>query len=229
MSDRRTILPGGTRLAALAALALVACLFAWRANVLLKDDLASPQAQTFEQRQLTSLLEPVFGANNVRVATHAGSEDARQFLILVNSSADTFQIDRPTFDRVVTILEAAAGYNRARDNLHIQPFAFAPGTAGGLQTVDLYELGAIGAIDLLIGFLLVFPTARRSDHAEPINENTPENIPLKRSSDMLRNMAPLSTPANEDEFSAARELAARDPRAAAQIVRRLLSGEDDQS
>lgn len=227
MSARRSNLQGGTRLAALIALAIAACLFAWRANVLLKDDLAKPEAQTFEQRQLTSLLEPVFGANNVRVAARAGSEETRQFLVLVNSSAENFQIDRPTFDRVVTILEAAAGYNRARDNLHIQPFAFAPGTAGGLAAIDLYELAALGAIGLLLGFLILFPSQRQLPLQQPVNENAPENIPLRQTSDILRSTVPPSRPANEDEFSEARDLAARDPRAAAQIVRRLLSGEDE--
>lgn len=222
-------MPAGTRLAALIALVLVACLFAWRANALLKDDLPKPEAQTFEQRQLTSLLEPVFGANNVRVATSQSNAETREFLVLVNSGTEDFQIDRPTFDRVVTILEATAGYNRARDNLHIQPFAFAPGTAGGFETIELYELGALGVIGLLLGFLIVFPGPRPASLENPQPQTPPENIPVRQSGDIMRTVSPPATPANEDEFNEARALAVRDPHTAAQIVRRLLSSEGDKS
>ena len=46
MSAKRSIMPGGTRLAALIALAITACLFAWRANTLLTDGAPAPDAHT---------------------------------------------------------------------------------------------------------------------------------------------------------------------------------------
>lgn len=211
---------------ALIALAITACLFAWRANTLLHDELARPDAQTFEQRQLTSLLEPVFGANNVRVATHTGTQDARQFLVLVNSQSSALVIDRPAFERVVTILEASAGYNRGTDNLHIQPFAFAPGTAGGLKTIEFYELGALGLVSLMLVFMALSSSkqGRSDDRADALKSDQPA-VQLRPTSDILRTPAPPSKPANEDDLGQARDLALGDPKATARIVRRWLAAE----
>lgn len=225
MSANRSIMPGGTRLVALIALAMVACLFAWRANTLLKEGAAPADAQTFEQRQLTSLLEPVFGNNNVRVATHVGADGNRQFLVLINSDARGVPVDRPVFDRVVTILEATAGYDRAADSLHIQPFAFAPGTAGGFEPVELYELGAIGAIGLLVLLLVFGQPAQRSTVPEPrARRDDPMELPA--ASQVMRTAPDHGAPANEDEFDEARRVASHDPKAVAHIVRRWIAGDD---
>ena len=227
MSATRSKLPGGTRLAALIALAITACLFAWRANALLLDTGVPADTQTFQQRQLTGLLEPVFGANNVRVATHAGEEGARQFLVLINSDESQTPIDRTVFERVVTILEASAGYDRGTDNLHIQPFGFAPGTAGGLQTPDLFELGALGLLGLLAGFL-VFAQVRPSPQDSEPADRLADMLKLMPASQVMRTSADHAPAANEHEnLDNVRELAARDPKAAARIVRRWLSGEGD--
>ncbi|MCZ4299306.1 hypothetical protein [Henriciella marina] len=218
-------MPGGTRLVALIALAITACLFAWRANTLLSDGAPSAEAQTFEQRQLTNLLEPVFGARNVRVATHTGSDGNQQFLLLVNSTERGVPVDRTVFDRVVTILETTAGYDRAADSLHIQPFAFAPGTAGGLQQVEMYELGALGAVALLILIYMLLPLRSRDEVTDPF-PRAEAPLELKSASQMMRSPAEPAQAANEDEFIDVREAAMRDPKAIAQVVRGWLSSDE---
>ncbi|WP_018147975.1 hypothetical protein [Henriciella marina] len=225
MSANRSIMPGGTRLVALIALAIVACLFAWRANTLLKDGAAPADAQTFEQRQLTSLLEPVFGANNVRVAAHIGADGNRQFLVLINSDARGVPVDRPVFDRVVTILEATAGYDRAADSLHIQPFAFAPGISGGFETVELYELGALGGIGFLVLLLVFVQPARRGAAPERPTQRDEPPLELPAASQVMRTAPDHGAPANEDDFDEARRMAAHDPKAVAHIVRRWIAGD----
>jgi len=218
-------MPGGTRLVALIALAITACLFAWRANTLLSDGAPPPNAQTFEQRQLTSLLEPVFGAQNVRVATHTGSDGNQQFLLLVNSTERSVPVDRIVFDRVVTILETTAGYDRAADSLHIQPFAFAPGTAGGLQTVEMYELGALGAVAVLILIFMLFPARPRQETSDPF-PRAEGPLELKPASKVMHAPAEHGEPANEDEFIDVKEAALRDPKAVARVVRGWLSSDE---
>ncbi len=227
MTAGRSIMPGGTRLVALIAIAITACLFAWRANTLLSDGAPPPNSQTFEQRQLTSLLEPVFGAQNVRVATHTGSDGNQQFLLLVNSTERTVPVDRAVFDRVVTILETTAGYDRAADSLHIQPFAFAPGTAGGLQTVEMYELGALGAVGLLILICMLFPSRAREDVPAPL-PRAEAPLELKPASQVMRSAVEPAQPANEDEFVDLKEAALRDPKAIARVVRGWLSSDEGQ-
>lgn len=229
MSAKRSIMPGGTRLAALIALAITACLFAWRANTLLTDGAPATDAQTFQQRQLTSLLEPLFGTGNVRVASHTGSDGNRQFLVMINSEAQGIPVDRPVFERVVTILESSAGYDRAADSLHVQPFAFAPGTAGGFRTIELYELGALGLIGLLLAFLMLMPPGRQ-DKAAPATAAAPrksDQPEIQPASQVMRSAPQPGTPANEDEFALARNAAARDPKAAARLVRQWLSKDDE--
>jgi hypothetical protein len=225
MTAGRSIMPGGTRLVALIALAITACLFAWRANTLLSDGAPPPNAQTFEQRQLTSLLEPVFGAQNVRVATHTGSDGNQQFLLLVNSTERSVPVDRIVFDRVVTILETTAGYDRAADSLHIQPFAFAPGTAGGLQTVEMYELGALGAVAVLILIFMLFPARPRQETSDPF-PRAEGPLELKPASKVMHAPAEHGEPANEDEFIDVKEAALRDPKAVARVVRGWLSSDE---
>lgn len=225
MTAGRSIMPGGTRLVALIALAITACLFAWRANTLLSDGAPPPNAQTFEQRQLTSLLEPVFGAKNVRVAAHSGSDGNQQFLLLVNSTERSVPVDRAVFDRVVTILETTAGYDRAADSLHIQPFAFAPGTAGGLQTVEMYELGALGAVAVLILIFMLFPARTREEISDPF-PRADGPLELKPASKVMHAPAEHGEPANEDEFIDVKEAALRDPKAVARVVRGWLSSDE---
>lgn len=225
MTAGRSIMPGGTRLVALIALAITACLFAWRANTLLADGTPPLNAQTFEQRQLTSLLEPVFGAQNVRVATHTGSDGNQQFLLLVNSTERSVPVDRIVFDRVVTILETTAGYDRAADSLHIQPFAFAPGTAGGLQTVEMYELGALGAVAVLILIFMLFPARTREEVSDPF-PRADGPLELKPASKVMHAPAEHGEPANEDEFIDVKEAALRDPKAVARVVRGWLSSDE---
>lgn len=227
MSVKRSHLPGGTRLVALIALAIAACLFTWRANTMLNDGVADAASQTFEQRQLTSLLEPVFGAHNVRIASHAGPDGTREFLVLVNSSATHVTIDRPVFDRVVTILEAAAGYNRAKDNLHLQPFEFASGTAAGFETTDLYELGALGLIGLLLAITAL--SSSPTPLTLPGGQMAPQThfAPATDAAQPFRTQGIPVTAANEDEVGQARQLAAHNPGEAARIVRRWLSQDGD--
>ena len=63
-------MPQGTRLAALLALCLAACLLAWRGNTLLTEDPSASVAATPELARVTSLLDPVLGRGTTRIAAH---------------------------------------------------------------------------------------------------------------------------------------------------------------
>ena len=229
MSAIRSTLPGGTRLAALIALAITACLFAWRANTLLHDGLADSEAQTFEQRQLTSLLEPVFGRNNVRLASNSVEDGSRRFLVMVNSASDDVVVDAPTFERMVTILEAAAGYDRATDSLHVQPFEFASGTTGGLHMIDLYELGAISLVGFLLLFTALTPSRGRQELPMPLRQdNDPPLATETRPPPQLRPALVPHKAANEDVGEQARQLARENPHETARILKAWMNQEGEE-
>ena len=72
MSAKRSIMPGGTRLAALIALAITACLFAWRANTLLTDGAPAADAQTFQPAAVVYELEFHVIVSPADIATFTG-------------------------------------------------------------------------------------------------------------------------------------------------------------
>ncbi|WP_143435450.1 hypothetical protein [Henriciella aquimarina] len=216
-------MPQGTQLAALLAFCLAACLLVWRGNTLLLDRPADPAATTPELARLTSLIEPVLGRDTVRMATHTAADGARTYLLLVDTGQASTELGAGTTARITTILEAAAGFDATRDRLDIQPFAFAPGTTGGLQQSGLIELGLLGAVCALLAGLLVF--GRRADKREeapaaPRPERRGENEPP-----ILRAVPMPERSEDEDSQTEARRLARDNPQETARILRTWMAEE----
>lgn len=221
MSAQRSKLPGGTRLAALIALVLVACLFAWRANTFLNERSFEISAMSPQQVELTRLIEPVLGRDGVRISARANADGHQTFLIMVNAPDDRFHLDTEITNRISTILEAAAGYDETRDRLQIQPFSFAPGTAGSFQQAELVELGALLCLAALIGFVGFSGTQPRpAPLAAPQRPAFDERPAI--------HAVPVSHPAaNEDSTSEARRLARENPKETASILRAWMTAEKE--
>lgn len=216
MSAPKSNMPRGTRQAALIAFALAACLLAWRGMTLLSSETPADAAAKGDPA-LHALLDPVLGKNSFRLASHTGDDGARSVLILVDAPEARFHLDTETSDRIETILSAATGFDSSRDSLQIQPFAFAPGTTGGLAQADMLELGAMVLLTGLLGFLAFAPAAAQP---LPAQSGTPDPFPLPKAP-----VAPTHLRAVPDEASVpasqadAQRLASENPKQTAQIIR----------
>ncbi len=214
-------MPGGTRLAALMALTLVVCLVAWRANSFLTDTSAGNAAMSPQQVQLANLIEPVLGRDAVRVATRTDADGKQNFLIMVDAPENRFHLDAETTTRIETILDAAAGYDRTRDRLQIQPFSFAHGTTGGFQPVELVELCGLSVLGILIGYLGFFsrplPAATMPSTASsrPAAEHPP----------VLHAIPTSEHVANEDRTAEARRLALENPKETARVLKTWMTSQ----
>ncbi|MGB3625574.1 MAG: hypothetical protein WA989_07095 [Henriciella sp.] len=220
MSANKSNMPGGTRLAALFALAITACLFAWRANSFLTDHASHRSDLSAEQSQLVSLIEPVLGKTAFRFARHERGDGTQSFLLLVDAADAQFHLAPQTRDRIETILAAAAGYEADADTLQIQPIAFATGLTGGFTPAELAELGGLLLLAGLIGFLLFTPrshvTLQREPKRQPANDAA-----------MLR-AVPLGEPvASQDSSTKAQRVARDNPRETAQILRNWMNPSED--
>lgn len=220
MSGQKSIMPRGTRQAALIAFCIAACLFAWRGNLLLTVDHGPPPAQASGPASLDALIEPVLGRGAFRTATHTGEGGERSVLILVDAPKDRFNLNGETHGRIEAILMAATGFDPERDRLLIQPFAFAAGTRGGLSQAGLLELAALGLLTGLLGFV-----AFSSGSAAHLQARTPANDPAPAPGALqgaqLRAI-PLTAPEPAPP-SEAQRLAQSDPKRAASIITRWMN------
>lgn len=223
MSAFKSNMPGGTRLVALIALAITACLFAWRANSFLTDQDAQRVAHTPDQLNLARMVEPVLGRDNFRIAHHVREDGTQSFLLLVHAGDEKFHIPPETKARIETILEASAGYDSATDKLQIQPIVFAPGMASGFSTAELIELGGFLVLAVLIGSLL-FDRRAVALPQQPELKREPINQPQ-----MLRAMPLSETAANEDLSAEAQRIARENPRETARILRSWMSAGGDKA
>lgn len=220
MSALKSNMPGGTRLAALIAFALAACLCAWRANEFLNAHAERSAAQTPEQRQLAALVEPVLGNRSIRVAGHTAADGARTVLILVDAPAGRFHLDTERTGRIEAILAAATGFDPARDSLQIQPFVFAEGTAGGFSQAELIELGALAGLALLIAFAGLTrtgaePLATIAEPAAPPRPGPQAESPRP----VLRAVPVADQDTRDSDTNEARRFARENPGATARILR----------
>lgn len=223
MSASKSIMPRGTRLVAVIALALAVCLMAWRATTYLTDNHTTPDALPPAQAQLVSLLKPVLGEDSFRLAMREADNGVQTFLILLDGSKA--RLDPGTQNRLVTILETAAGYDATRDRLDIQNFAFAPGTAGDLTPAELTELGALAGLCLLLGWL----AARRGEEVRERATGAQPSAPFQVPEDKpLLRAVPLHDDEPEDTaITEARKLARDNPGETARILRSWMQGGDE--
>lgn len=223
MSVQKSIMPRGTRQAALIAFCIAACLFAWRGNVLLTGSHAQPApAPASGPASLDALIEPVLGRGNFRTATHTGESGEKSVLILVDAPKDRFHLNGEIHGRIETILMAATGFDPEHDRLQIQPFAFAAGTRGGLSQTSFLELSALGLLTGLLGFV-----AFSSGNASPLQTRTPANDPAPEPGTLqgahLRAIPLDDTPERPAAPSEAQRLAQSDPKRAANIIKRWMN------
>lgn len=221
MSATKSIMPRGTRQAALIAFCLAACLLVWRGSSLLAQGEARSVAASSPQLEtLSTLIEPVLGRGNFRVASHYGDDGARSVLILVDTPKDKFSLGPEVRDRIETILAAATGFQPDRDRLQIQPFAFAPGTGVGISQIALLELGALGLVTGLLGFLaFAIPGAAPLQARAPANDDRTPDQTAPAVAHMRA--VPLSSPI--DDPTEAQKLAQSDPKRTASILKSWLN------
>lgn len=208
--------PPTIRLLALAALLLAAGVFALRATALLNAPVPAPAADRVEQ-ELTYLLEPITGADKVRVSVTGRSE--RTILVMVDG--DIASDLRGLRLQIETVLEGALGYTPETDTLTLTQFPFAPGVGSTLAPIDIAELTGLG---LLCGLLLVSLVSRRSPR--PVEADRP--APQQRQTyaePMAR--APAPQPTADPDLRAASTLAESKPNETAQLVRGWMSYAED--
>lgn len=221
MSAIKSNMPGGTRLAALIALAITACLFAWRANSFLIDHTSHRSDLSAEQLQLVNLIEPVLGKNAFRFASHMRDDGTQSFLLLVHARDAQFHLSPQTRQSVETILEAAAGYDASTDTLQIQPFVFTPAFAGGFTTVELAELGGLFLVGALICMLLI--NSRGQQTVQPAQ---PSRQPANDAA-VLRAVPMPQAGGREDSASEIQRIARENPRETARILKSWMNSSED--
>ena len=223
MSATKSNMPTGTRQAALIALCLAACLFAWRGNILLTGDTpGSSQAPLEAQSQtLHALLEPVLGRDAFRTAIHTGEDGHRTVLILVDAPADRFELTAGLRERIELILAAATGFDTERDSLQIQPFVFAESARSGLTQANLLELGGLGLITALLGFVVLASGERRVQPHQPAAHDAvsqPVNLPSAPTRSM-----PQESDTAHDASGEIQRLVREDPKRAARIIKNWMN------
>lgn len=219
MSAQKSNMPTGTRQAALIALCLAACLFAWRGNILLTGETPRPpQATSPSQSQsLNALLEPVLGRDGFRTASHTDEEGRRTVLILVDAPGDRFELGTGLRERIEMILTAATGFDAERDTLQIQPFAFAESARSGFRQADLIELAGLGLITVLLGYIAFVSGERRIQPHQPA-ANDAVSPPVTLPSTPVRTM-PQESDTAQDATGEIQRLVREDPKRAARIIK----------
>lgn len=204
------------RLLALAALLLAAGVFALRATALFSAPAPAPAGDRIEQ-ELTWLLEPITGADKVRVSVTGRTE--RTILIMVDGEIASDL--RGLRLQVETVLEGALGYRPETDTLTLTQFPFAAGVGTALAPIDMAELTGLG---LLCGLLLVSLVSRRAPRPAELERAAPPPRPAY-AEQMARTPAP--EPAGGSDLHAASQLAESKPNETAQLVRGWMSYAED--
>lgn len=201
------------RLLTLAAFVLAAGVLAFRATDLFASPAPAPVGNSVE-RELTYLLEPITGAEKVRVSVAGRTE--RTILIMIDGPLAAEL--RPQIENV---LAATLAYDPDADTLTLTEFPFARGLNGSLTPVQIAELTGLG---LLCSLLLLQMMARipvvapmRADDTAPVR--APQNPQPVRPTQA---MAAIDT-----DLQAATSLAESKPNETARLVRDWMSYAED--
>ncbi len=200
------------RLIAFAALILAAGLFSLRAYDLFGGVKSDPVGSSIE-RELTYLLEPITGAEKVRVSV-SGRTD-RTVLIMIDGEIASDL--RPLRSQIENVLIAALGFDPATETLTLTQFPFARGVGGSLTALQMAEITGLGLLSalLLIGLI---------GGASPA-ETTSSPTPAPRRDTALPQPArlPVPEPRSTPELNQAGQLAETKPNETASLVRGWLS------
>ncbi|MEL7031143.1 MAG: hypothetical protein AAGL97_08935 [Pseudomonadota bacterium] len=201
-----------TRLMVLVAFVLAAGLFALRAYDVFGTPKAQPVGGVLEQ-ELTYLLEPITGADKVRVSVTGMAP--KSVLVMIDGEIATDL--RPMRTRIETILTAAMAFDPQSDALHLTQFPFARGVGASLTPRQISELMGLGLLAALLLALGLAPKRERRIAPREI-------APPVRAAD-LRQPARLAapSPAARPEHQDAVALAETNPNETAQVVRNWMS------
>ncbi len=204
------------RLLAIVACALALGLAGWRTFDIMTKPASATLTGTAYEQELVSLIEPVAGSGHVRLNLHRSETGARTFLILIDGPEIR---QNPHAIRIETLLASAAGFNAANgDRLDIQQFPFASGVSARPSEAELAELAGLGLLALLLGYMAFMP--ERTRLTAPTQTARPET---EQSAPRLRRMLPdASTLETPTHTRRATSEAARDPAAAAAVVRKWM-------
>jgi len=201
-----------SRLIAFAALTLAAGILSLRAYDLFGSVNSNPVGSSIE-RELTYLLEPITGAEKVRVSV-SGRVD-RTVLIMVDGEIASDL--RPLRLQIENVLTASLGFDPASDTLTLTQFPFARGVGGSLTPPQIAELTGLGLLcALLLTSLLGFALAPQS---VSVSAAEPRRDPVVPQPARLTAPEPRSTP----ELNEAGQLAETKPNETASLVRGWLS------
>jgi flagellar biosynthesis/type III secretory pathway M-ring protein FliF/YscJ len=204
--------PPFTRLVALAAFVLAAGLFSLRVYDTFGGVKSEPVGSAAE-RELTYLLEPVTGAEKVRVSV-TGRAD-RTILVMIDGEIGSDL--RALRSQVENILVAAIGYDPATDTLTLTQFPFARGVGSSLTALQIAELTGLGLLSALLFAGLIGTRSSASATETPVA--APRRDPV------LAQPARLPAPETSmgSELNEAAQLAESKPNETASLVRGWLS------
>ncbi|MEL6861428.1 MAG: hypothetical protein AAGL11_06290 [Pseudomonadota bacterium] len=203
-----------TRLLALAALLLAAGVFALRATDIFSAPMPAPIGDRAEQ-ELTYLLEPITGADKVRVSV-TGRTD-RQILIMIDGTVASDM--RASRTQIEAVLAASIGYNAETDTLTLTQFPFARGVGANLTPMQIAELTSLGLLCGLLLISLLNSPATRS--IEPMQPAPAPSDPYP--AQPARLAAPAPSPAEGSDLQTASTLAESKPNETARLVRGWMS------
>lgn len=201
-----------TRLFALAALLLAASVFGLRAMDLFGGPAPEP-AGDYTERELTYLLEPITGAEKIRVSV-TGLTD-RTILIMVDGDIATDM--RPLRAQIENVLIASIGYDPEVDTLTLTQFPFARGVGASLTSLQIAELTALALLCVLLMVSMINRGAvRREDYARIDPQPAPRQLPQAPA-------VTMTEPAMDSDLRAASDLAESNPNETARLVRGWMS------
>lgn len=203
------------RALALAACALAITLGAWRASAVLTAPPTQIADLSAAEASLARIVDPIAGSGMARVSIARNAEGGRTVLVLLDASA------RDTALQLERIIPVAAGLTTAgADRVIIEEAVFARGLPGRPDTMAWTELGALGLIASLCGWLALRPgtqvqTSKPLPDAAPVYARPAEPVRPVR----IVNAMPGTSDAGE--------LVRRDPARAAAVVRSWIGPKDE--
>ncbi|MEO1662489.1 MAG: hypothetical protein AAFR51_15980 [Pseudomonadota bacterium] len=203
-----------TRLFALAAFIIAAGILSLRAYDLFGSVKTDPIGSAAEQ-EITYLLEPITGADKVRVSMTGLSQKTVLIMIDGEVSADL----RPLRTQIENVLSASIGFDTDRDTLTLSQFPFARGVGSRLTPLQIAELAGLGLLSLLLAGHAVGARQTAAPHAPP---RTPKPMPSPRQPARL---APPAAP--EPDYQNAAALAESQPGDTARLVRGWMTYAED--
>ena len=200
-----------SRLIAFAALLLAVTLLSLRGYDLFNTPQSDPIGSTVE-RELTYLLEPVTGADRVRVAV-TGRTDRTVLVMIDGEMASDL---RPLRTQVENILIAAIEFDPETETLTLTQFPFAHGVGSALTPLQMAELTALGLLSLMLLVNLVAPL-----RLAPSQPSPPAPQPTVSPTPTAGRLPPPTD--DSADMRTAAQLAESNPNETARLVRNWMS------